>query len=566
MKKLSKKQIFIGVSIGIVLIIGIILGIFLFTKDKDNEVIKETITKTYTMYVSINPQVKLVFTETYQECTGDDGKKYICSGVEDNVTNYELINDDAKDFYNELDFKNKSYLEVLIMLCDSARENDVAFNKIEIITDYKSATREEIIEGIKTGSEYKVEFDVLIDVEERLNETEILEDLNKEKTYYTVKFNTDGGNELTNRVVLENDTLTDLEVPTKKGYTFVRWELNGKEFTKDTGVTKDITLKAIWKKNETVVNKEDNTNKNNNEQNDKENNVNNEVEETITKKISKSVTSSSFKKLNVYEDSSKRIGVEALYGCEKNINIEVTGPKSEVEKIKASNIELGVDFKDHKTSGTFEKTIIVTNEVTGITYKVLNPKINARLAEFKKLESTIDNINLNENILVEERHFYNSICGNTYVTTNFKEVFGNYLNDNRNSLYVYDCDGECESGAISRTEFDELSKNLIVDTAKLNRIVEKLQNIKSTTYKNVKDFNYDYDLNKGTFSYTYYTLGISDYYIDKLPNEMGKYIPDVLRGETGIYTTTGPCGTGPGEPMLLTEELCKQYNLTCSRW
>ena len=68
---------------------------------------------------------------------------------------------------------------------------------------------------------------------------------------YKVTFNTDGGSKIESVEVEENKTLEKPENPTKKGYTFDKWMLNNKEYDFDTKVTKDITLKATWKREET---------------------------------------------------------------------------------------------------------------------------------------------------------------------------------------------------------------------------------------------------------------------------------------------------------------------------
>ena len=65
---------------------------------------------------------------------------------------------------------------------------------------------------------------------------------------YTITFNTDGGSKIESVEVEENKTLTKPENPTKEGYTFDKWMLNNKEYDFDTKVTKNITLKATWKK------------------------------------------------------------------------------------------------------------------------------------------------------------------------------------------------------------------------------------------------------------------------------------------------------------------------------
>ena len=65
---------------------------------------------------------------------------------------------------------------------------------------------------------------------------------------YDVKFNVDG-TELTNELVVIGETATKPTDPTKEGYTFDKWLLNGVEFDFSTPVTESITLDASWKIN-----------------------------------------------------------------------------------------------------------------------------------------------------------------------------------------------------------------------------------------------------------------------------------------------------------------------------
>ncbi len=68
----------------------------------------------------------------------------------------------------------------------------------------------------------------------------------EEATSFKVTFNSDGGSSVKAQEV--TDKVTKPGNPTKNGYKFVRWELNGQEFDFNTTVTSDITLKAIWEK------------------------------------------------------------------------------------------------------------------------------------------------------------------------------------------------------------------------------------------------------------------------------------------------------------------------------
>ena len=68
----------------------------------------------------------------------------------------------------------------------------------------------------------------------------------------TVKFNTDGGNEIES-ILIEKGRIILLPIePVKEGYIFVCWlDENGNFITKNMVVTNNITLKAMWIKKDT---------------------------------------------------------------------------------------------------------------------------------------------------------------------------------------------------------------------------------------------------------------------------------------------------------------------------
>lgn len=76
----------------------------------------------------------------------------------------------------------------------------------------------------------------------------------KEKKY-VVSFDTDGGSVVEPITVGEKEKLSNVPTPTKSGYLFDKWTLNGKEFNFNTKIEKDITLKAVWKKDDEKVEK-----------------------------------------------------------------------------------------------------------------------------------------------------------------------------------------------------------------------------------------------------------------------------------------------------------------------
>ena len=145
-----------------------------------------------------------------------------------------------------------------------------------------------------------------------------------------------------------------------------------------------------------------------------------------------------------------------FYGYDSIINVKLEGKNSLVDKIDASNISLGVDMSKYKkNTSVVEDSIIVTNKVDGVKYEVLNPKVNMYVSITKIISSTIDKINLNDNILVVEWYAVNSLCGSSYIASNYKDVFKDYLTGNTLAIvsddYEYDTDKE-----IKETIFNNL--------------------------------------------------------------------------------------------------------------
>lgn len=61
-----------------------------------------------------------------------------------------------------------------------------------------------------------------------------------------VTYDLDGGYGLAIETIPKNNQVPIPETPTKEGYKFLKWTLNGKEFSFNTIVEEDITLKAVW--------------------------------------------------------------------------------------------------------------------------------------------------------------------------------------------------------------------------------------------------------------------------------------------------------------------------------
>ena len=71
------------------------------------------------------------------------------------------------------------------------------------------------------------------------------------KQNYTVTFDANGGTPTPDaQTVVKDGTATEPTAPTKEGYTFAGWQLDGKKYDFSKPVTQDIKLVAVWKKNE----------------------------------------------------------------------------------------------------------------------------------------------------------------------------------------------------------------------------------------------------------------------------------------------------------------------------
>lgn len=70
--------------------------------------------------------------------------------------------------------------------------------------------------------------------------------VNGEETTFTVSFDSNGGSSVSAIKVTKDGLLTKPTAPTKEGYDFVSWQVNGKDFDFTTKVTGNIKLTAKW--------------------------------------------------------------------------------------------------------------------------------------------------------------------------------------------------------------------------------------------------------------------------------------------------------------------------------
>lgn len=147
-----------------------------------------------------------------------------------------------------------------------------------------------------------------------------------------------------------------------------------------------------------------------------------------------------------------------------------------------------------------------------------------------KILSSLNKINLNDNFLV-----YNEIRGST-------------------CGYYYFSKGIDEGGEII---YDELAETSVIN---------EIEKTKTNLPMGIKDFSYSFEDHKLRITYT--VLLISKKYNNTtLYKSWQKHINQISSiWNTATYTGAGMCNSKRGNQVILNEDLCRDYNLNCSRW
>ena len=119
-------------------------------------------------------------------------------------------------------------------------------------------------------------------------------------TKYTVTFDSNGGSKVSKQTIESGKTATKPSNPTRSGYTFKGWYLNGSAYNFSNKVTKNITLTAKWEKNKVVSY------------------VIEEVEGSVAGQVKIYVTSGG-------SEVAGTIDITAISGTTKTINVPATG-------------------------------------------------------------------------------------------------------------------------------------------------------------------------------------------------------------------------------------------------
>lgn len=381
MKKIVKnKKILICVLTTLILISLIVGGIFLFSKDNKEKTQNKETTNNYVAYVRINPLIKIEYSQT---CKNENCNDPI-------VTNYELVNDDAKDIYKDIDLidTNNNLYEVITLISKTAEENNIKFENVEIYSNWDNLNN-----YIDSSNKDNYEWSYIVNIREKENLEDIASSLQENKILYNVEFETDGGTEITTQTVEKGNLANQPTTPTKKGYKFIEWQLNNEKFDFKQEINSDIKLIAKWEK---IENSNNNSNKN--ENNTDTNNTTNNKEKEI-----KTINFTSIYELVELRNLSTSTNYKASILTQGDIKVTITGEKDLLDKYSINELgtyKLYVDLSSLST-GTHNVKLQIDNTNKNFTYKI-SP--NSVSVEIKSLgtSSTIGKINLNDNVLYFE--------------------------------------------------------------------------------------------------------------------------------------------------------------------
>ena len=349
MKKIvQNKKVLICILVTLILIIGCI---FLFGSAKESTNANKETTNKYIAYVKINPIIKLEYSNT---CKKDNCTKPV-------ITKYELINEDAKNIYNNIDLigtKNTLY-DVLYLISKTAADNNIEFEDVEIYSNWNNL--ENYLNGFNK-EDYKWSY--IIHIRDKENLDNILGSLIENKVLYNVDFDTDGGNVINTQTVEKDSVVTEPDEPTKKGYKFVEWQLNGEKFDFNTKITSNITLKAKWEKEE-VENKDDQKPDTDSKTKTKELSINNvEIRNSVDSYI-----------YNLTE--------------QKTIKVTITGKENIIKSLDESNVKLYVDVTGLK-AGTHSVDIKISGIDSSVSYKLSSKTISVKITEKENNTPAVD--------------------------------------------------------------------------------------------------------------------------------------------------------------------------------
>ena len=171
-------------------------------------------------------------------------------GWEINGKSYDFKTPVTKNIILKAKWKEKEKIQTFVVSFDSDGGSSVDNQIIEeegMVVKPKDPVKEgfQFVEWQLDEKKYEFSTKVINDLNLKAKWAKIQESLPK----YIIKFNSNGGNNITAQTVIKNNLVLRPNNPTKNGYKFVEWQLDGKPYDFNTKVIKEFTLKAVWRPN-----------------------------------------------------------------------------------------------------------------------------------------------------------------------------------------------------------------------------------------------------------------------------------------------------------------------------
>lgn len=164
-----------------------------------------------------------------------------------------IIEDEDKTTLLDIDYtKNNIEEEIEYQTEDIEENNKYTNDQLEIVKDEKEYTNdpEEVInveEDSDNQNKSKFVF-IIIGIFIFLVIVFLLIKGCTANKKYTIKFDTNGGNNITEQVIDKNSKVSEPKVPVKEGYKFIGWYVNGKKYDFSTKINEDFIIEARWEK------------------------------------------------------------------------------------------------------------------------------------------------------------------------------------------------------------------------------------------------------------------------------------------------------------------------------
>lgn len=184
-----------------------------------------------------------------------------------NVVNVYPLNDDAKIFAEDL-LKGKNVEEATKLVVETAKNNGYLVDnelKVYVFDNEKDEIYTKVITELKNNGIKPTEVTITETEQKEIEKTTeeiiknppidpvtdpVIEEPEEPEAEvpvtYTVTFNSNGGSKISSVTVNSGEKISKPKTPTRSGYNFLNWKLDGVKYNFTSIVTKNITLVAEW--------------------------------------------------------------------------------------------------------------------------------------------------------------------------------------------------------------------------------------------------------------------------------------------------------------------------------